>query len=273
LLHGFTGSAATWEPVAQHLAGGSRTVAVDLIGHGRSDAPADWARYSIEHCVADLLALLDRLEIGQTDVLGYSMGGRVALHLAVAAPERVRALILESASPGLADPAERRARLAGDLALADSIERDGLEAFVDSWERQPLFASQATLPPATRALLRLQRLQNTPRGLANSLRGMGAGRMEPLWERLAGLAIPTLVVAGELDRKYCELGQQMQALLPDARLVVVPAAGHSAHLEQPQRFGEAVAQFLREIGQDRAAHAAGVPFARATSYGAEGVMP
>lgn len=265
LLHGFTGSTETWAPVLQRLGAESQIVAIDLIGHGRSDAPADWTRYGFERCVADLLVLLDTLGIARTDLIGYSLGARVALHLATAAPERVRGLILESASPGLADPAERRARLESDGALADEIERAGLQAFVDGWERQPLFASQRSLPAAERLMLRSQRLRSDPRGLANSLRGMGAGRQEPLWERLPGLATPTLILVGELDRKYCELGRQLAADLPDARLGVVPGAGHTIHLEQPGHFADVVLPFLRAIRLGRTAQRSDGSFARATN--------
>jgi pimeloyl-ACP methyl ester carboxylesterase len=151
LLHGFTGSAATWRPLAERLAPLRRTIAVDLIGHGLSDAPADPARYSMEHCLADLLALLDALGLARAAVLGYSLGGRVALQLVAAAPERVSALVLESASPGLASAAERAARAAADDALSTAIERDGLAAFVAGWEQLPLWASQAALPAELRA--------------------------------------------------------------------------------------------------------------------------
>jgi 2-succinyl-6-hydroxy-2,4-cyclohexadiene-1-carboxylate synthase len=244
LLHGFTGSAATWAPFLERLRPQFRALVPDLVGHGRSDAPPDSERYSIERCVADLLAILDMLQVERADVLGYSMGGRVALHLACAARERVGALVLESSSPGIADAAERAARIAADEALAESIERDGLSAFVERWERLPLFASQAGLPHELRARLRAQRLLNNPRGLANSLRGMGAGRQAPLWEQLAALDIPTLLIAGELDTKYRALAGQMQALLPNARAVVIPAAGHAVHLEQPQPFIQNVIEFL-----------------------------
>ena len=172
------------------------------------------------------------------------MGGRVALHLAAAAPERVAALVLESSSPGIVSAAERQARVAADTALADAIERDGLSAFVDRWERQSLFASQAALPEDTRARLRAQRLANNPLGLANSLRGMGAGRQESLWDRLAGLDVPTLLIAGALDAKYCALADEMLALLPNARAAIVPGAGHTVHLEQPQAFIQNVIEFL-----------------------------
>jgi 2-succinyl-6-hydroxy-2,4-cyclohexadiene-1-carboxylate synthase len=203
----------------------------------------------MERCVADLLALLDALEIARADVLGYSMGGRVALHLAAAAPERVGALVLESSSPGIADAAERQTRIAADEALADAIEREGLAAFVERWERLPLFASQAALPDDTRARLHAQRLRNNPLGLANSLRGMGTGQQTSLWDRLAGLDMRTLLIAGELDVKYRALAVEMQALLPNARTVIVPGVGHAVHLEQPQRFAENVLEFLRSSAE------------------------
>ncbi len=245
LLHGFTGSAAVWPALAARFAPHRCTVAVDLIGHGQSDTPADAERYRMEQCVADLLALLDTLEIAQTDVLGYSMGGRVALQMAATAPARVSTLILESSSPGLADPAERQARIAADEALADSIERDGLAAFVDRWEQLPLFASQAALPADIRARQHTQRLQNNPQGLANSLRGMGTGRQSSLWDRLPQLRMPALLIVGALDQKYCAIAEQMAQALPNVRTVVVPNAGHAVHLEQPERFAMIVMEFLR----------------------------
>ncbi|GAB4213929.1 MAG: 2-succinyl-6-hydroxy-2,4-cyclohexadiene-1-carboxy late synthase [Roseiflexaceae bacterium] len=244
LLHGFTGAAASWAAHVPVLARGRRVIAPDLIGHGASAAPTDPARYRMEHCVADLLALLDALELPQVDLLGYSMGGRVALSLACAAPERIGRLVLESASPGLADAGERDARTASDNALADSIEREGLAAFVARWEALPLFASQQALPEETRAALRSQRLRSDPRGLANSLRGMGTGQMPPLWEALPGLRLPTLLLAGELDSKYCDQARRMAARLPDAQLLLVPGAGHTIHLERPDAFQQAVRTFL-----------------------------
>jgi 2-succinyl-6-hydroxy-2,4-cyclohexadiene-1-carboxylate synthase len=246
LLHGFTGSGSSWADLSARLAPARRTIAVDLIGHGQSDAPAEPGRYRMEHCVEDLLALLDALDIQRTELLGYSMGGRVALQLAAAAPDRIRALVLESSSPGLADPPERQARVAADEALADSIEREGLAAFVERWEQLPLFASQATLPAAVRERQRAQRLQNSPAGLANSLRGMGTGRQSSLWPRLPELRLPALLIAGELDAKYCAIARQMAAALPNARLAIVPGAGHAVHLERPEGFAALVQQFLLE---------------------------
>jgi len=244
LLHGFTGSHASWRALPADWSRQFQVIAVDLLGHGRSDAPADPARYAMDRCVADLASALDQLGAAAVNVLGYSLGGRVALHFAAAHPERVRALILESASPGLAIPEERAARIAADEALAGRLERDGLEAFVDYWERLPLFASQARLPAEARAALRAQRLQNNPVGLANSLRGLGTGAQPSLWERLPELHAPTLLVAGALDEKFTAIARQMAAHLPAARLGIVPDAGHTVHLEQPDTFQRLIAEFL-----------------------------
>lgn len=243
LLHGFTGSAATWQPFREAWSG-FRTIAVDLIGHGASDAPADESRCTMERCVADLVALLDAHGIDRAAVLGYSMGGRVALQLALAAPERVAALMLESASPGIDDAAERAARLAADRALADDLERDGIEAFVDRWENLPLWSTQARLPKAARAALRAQRLRNSTTGLANSLRGMGAGAQAPVRVRLGELRMPVLLVVGAEDAKYREIAQSMQGRMADARLEIVEGAGHAVHLERPAAFTPLVKEFL-----------------------------
>ena len=245
LLHGFTGSAATWTP---HLEAweGFTTVAVDLLGHGASDCPAEPRPYRMERCVEDLTALLDKLAIGQVAVLGYSMGGRVALHLALHAPDRLWALVLESASPGIEDAQEREERVRADGALAESIERDGIAAFVDRWQVLPLFATQARLPDAAREELRRRRLQNEPGGLANSLRGMGAGEQAPVLARLGEVRVPVLLLAGAEDEKYCQLARKMAAVLPWAQQEIVPEVGHSVHLERPDAFDGAVRRFLEE---------------------------
>ena len=252
LLHGFTGSSASWAP---HLEAWQQftTITVDLLGHGRSDCPADPDRYIMERCVADVLAVLDKLGIQQTAVLGYSMGGRVALHLALHlarhAPERLWALVLESASPGLADASERETRCTSDAALADCIERDGIAAFVQRWQTLALFATQAQLPITVREALRCQRLDNTPQGLANSLRGLGTGRQESVLHRLGHLQVPALLLAGALDIKYCELARHMATQLPQPHCTIVPESGHTIHLEQPTVFAEIVRQFLDRCWQ------------------------
>ncbi|HEV7216068.1 MAG TPA: 2-succinyl-6-hydroxy-2,4-cyclohexadiene-1-carboxylate synthase, partial [Chloroflexota bacterium] len=239
-LHGFTGSAATWRRCLGDAGTATAPYAVDLVGHGRTDSPADLEHYSMPAVVADLVALLDRLTLPRVALLGYSMGGRVALQFAVAHPERVVGLLLESASPGIADPGERAARRCSDEALADRILRDGVPAFVAEWEALPLFRSQARLPPAVREAQRAQRFENNPLGLANSLRGMGAGVQDPVWDALPRLTMPVLLLTGAEDDKYVALARAMADRLPAAELIVAPAAGHTIHLEHPRLFQEAV---------------------------------
>ena len=246
LLHGFTGSAATWASFAAACER-FRCIAIDFLGHGDSDSPAAPERYSTGCWADDMAAIMDTLGLATAAVLGYSMGGRAALRFALARPERVTALVLESASPGIEDEAERRARIASDEAMADDIERDGIAPFVDRWQAIPLFGSQAALPEATRAQLREQRLRNVPRGLANSLRGMGAGRDAPVFDRLGELPMPALIIAGGLDAKYRALAERMAAgiaLVANTVLAIVPEAGHAAHLERPDLFRQTVVDFL-----------------------------
>ncbi|MDR7522628.1 MAG: 2-succinyl-6-hydroxy-2,4-cyclohexadiene-1-carboxylate synthase [Armatimonadota bacterium] len=249
LLHGFTGSAAGWASEVEAFAPCHLTIAVDLLGHGLSDAPPDPSRYGLGYCIEDVLGVLDRLGIPRAALLGYSMGGRVALGVAIAAPERLTALILESVSPGLRDPQARRERAARDAALAAQIERDGIEAFVARWEQHPLFASQARLSGDVRAALRDRRLRNTPVGLASSLRGLGMGAQPAMHDFLPDIRVPTLLLAGALDPQYCAVGREMAARIPGARLEIVPDAGHAVHLEQPQAFRRLVLEFLAKVGQ------------------------
>lgn len=240
LLHGFTGSSQNWRPLLPGLTGHYQVILVDVLGHGRTASPPDENRYAIDRVAADLIALVDEMGYADMGVLGYSMGGRLALFTAVTYPHRISHLILESASPGLATAVERQARVAQDRELADWIEANGLEAFVNRWEQLPLWASQRQLSPEARQQLRQQRLQNNPAGLANSLRGMGAGAQPSLWEQLAALTIPTLLLAGELDTKFVTINRQMAALLPNAHLEIVPGAGHTVHLERPLAWQESV---------------------------------
>ncbi len=248
LLHGFTGSGAGWGDHLDTFAdSGLRVIALDLLGHGGSDAPADPARYRFEHVRDDLLTALPALGASpeRTVLLGYSMGGRMALYTAHGAP--FRGLILESASPGLATEAERADRRASDEALAERIERDGIAPFVDEWERQPLFASQSALPDEARQALRRERLSNTPLGLANSLRGAGTGAQPPLHDTLATLTTPTLLLAGEHDEKFSRITWQMAEQLPNAEARIVLDAGHIVHVEQPDVFDALVIAFTTSL--------------------------
>ncbi len=252
LLHGFTGSAAGWGMLLEDLATpGRRIITLDMLGHGQSDAPDDPQRYCMEHCEADIIGVLQTLGIkqGEAILLGYSMGGRIALYCAFS--RYFRALILESASPGLANPVERGKRRVSDRALADRIEREGIEAFVNDWEELPLFASQHNLPIAYRRAQHVQRLDNRAHGLANSLRGVGIGVQPVLEWRLRTLTIPVLLITGELDSKFCIISQHMAWQLPKAQHQIVPDAGHTVHLEQPELFVTLVHDFCTTNYQRR----------------------
>ena len=243
LLHGFTGTGSVWATFGaglrrRHI----RTIAPDLPGHGRSASPAS---ASVERTAQDMAGLLERLGAAPAGVLGYSLGARVALRLAVVHPDAVARLVLESPSAGIADAAEREARRRADEQLADEIERDGIEAFVDRWERNPIFASHARLDPRVARVQREFRLRNTAAGLALSLRVAGQGAMQPLHDRLGSVRAPTLVIAGALDpaRPRAEL---VAAGIPGARLAIVDRAGHTPHLERPTAFRRLVIDFLEE---------------------------
>jgi 2-succinyl-6-hydroxy-2,4-cyclohexadiene-1-carboxylate synthase len=244
LLHGFTGSVRSWDEVRPDLAHAARVIAVDLIGHGLTASPDDHRRYTLEWSARDLVALLDALDLETVDVAGYSMGGRVALHFATCHPERVGGLILESASPGIEEEAERQRRIQSDEALAQRILAGGIEAFVDEWERQALLQPAPHVSAERRAAQHAQRLDNRPLGLANSLRGMGAGQQLPLWSNLADLRLPVALIVGEHDARYRDIAWRMRERLPAAAVWSVPEAGHSVHFDQPRRFVDLVTAVL-----------------------------
>ena len=231
LLHGFTQTGRSWEPVRRALAARYRSIAPDLPGHGRfaERRPASFAA-----CDAYLRAVGgDRFTL-----VGYSMGGRIALHAALVLARRVERLVLIGASPGIVDPRQRAARARSDAALADRIEAIGLEAFVREWEAQPLFDG---MPRGIAELAHADRMRNTAPGLAAALRGLGTGVMPPLWDRLADPVTPVELVVGERDEKFRDVATRMAERLRDARVHVVPGAGHAVHLEAPDAVVDVVA--------------------------------
>ncbi|MGD9702523.1 MAG: alpha/beta fold hydrolase [Acidimicrobiia bacterium] len=231
LVHGFTQTGRSWSSVAAQLTDRYEVVLVDAPGHGGSS--------DIAVGLQEGAALLGATG-GRATYVGYSMGGRLALHLALAQPDVVERLVLLGATAGIEDPAEREARRRADDELAASIERDGVPVFLERWLQNPLFAR---LPEDAAALA--DRRRNTPAGLASSLRLAGTGTQESLWGRLASLAMPVLVLAGEHDAKFRILGERIaSAIGTNARFEVVPDAGHAAHLERPGAFAQQVEMFL-----------------------------
>lgn len=243
LLHGFTGSTAGWGPTVAALAPEFTVVTVDIVGHGKSDAPDGIEHYRMDRCVDDLVALVRKAGFGRACWLGYSMGARTALQVAVRRPEAVAALILEGGSAGLATEEERAARVASDEALARRIEDEGIEAFVVQWEAISLFSTQSE---ELKTALRPGRLAASEVGLANSLRGMGAGAQEAVHERLGSVRVPALLLAGDRDIKFTGIAGEMARAMPDATMEVIEGAGHAAHLERPDAFHALVLGFLRQ---------------------------
>jgi len=227
LVPGFTQTAASWDPVGAHLPPDLEATAADVPnGLGFVETAAAIGE---QH--------------GRAVYCGYSMGGRLCLRLALDRPDLVRGLVVLSASPGIADDAERTARREADEKLAREVERDGVDAFLDRWLRQPLFA---TLPPDA-AGLDARRAGNTVATLTHALRVLGQGAQEPLWDHLGALEPPFVPAAGVLDEKYVDIAFEMAARVgPDVHPVLIGGAGHAAHLENP----EAVASLLRRVAHD-----------------------
>ena len=242
-LHGFTGSAATWDGIDGYFQG-MRLIKLNLLGHGGTDSPADSRRYTTEKQTADLIEIFDCLNVKQAYLIGYSMGGRLALSLAMIHPERVSGLVLESSSPGLDSPEERKARREQDSRLSRRILEEGIESFVDYWEGIPLFASQLSMDPSKRKKVREERLNNNPVGLRGSLIGMGTGSQPSWWNKLSGIDYPVLLIAGSLDQKFIEINESMAQRIPAAHLEIVEHTGHAVHVEEPDFFGKIVSEFI-----------------------------
>ncbi len=240
LLHGFMGSALSWGTIAEQLAQHHKVIAIDILGHGDSDKPIDYQRYQMACVAEDLAKLIKALTAAPPYLLGYSMGGRLALYFAVQYPQLVRSLILESASPGLQDDEARWERLHKDKHLAGRIEGEGVKAFVDFWEYLPLWHTQCGLDQDVLKAQRQQRLMNNPQGIANSLRGMGTGMQPVLWERLDELDMPVHLIVGGKDDKFLAINQAMQRRLSNSKLSILNEAGHNTHLEQPETFAQVV---------------------------------
>jgi len=244
LLHGFTGAGSNWKECITHIERNFKFILIDLIGHGRTESPENVSRYQIQQVHSDIIEIMDYLEVRKAHLLGYSMGGRVALSLAISYPERFLNLILESSSPGIEDKKARDERKAADEKLAEFIEKKGIADFVTYWEDIPLFLTQKLLPQSVQLSIHNQRLTNNPVGLANSLKGMGTGVQPSYWNNLCKLDINTLLLCGEKDSKFCEIADQMSKFIKNSELKKISGVGHAIHVEQPRIFGKIINEFL-----------------------------
>lgn len=233
LLHGFTNTGASWQPVIQAVGERYRSLAPDIRGHGSA---ADETPVTLETVLQDIANLTTE----PFTLAGYSMGGRIALHAALALPDRIERLVLIGASPGLADPAERQARREADDRLAEELERSDIESFARRWAQTPVLAG---LPAQLAEQVHHDRLKNTPGGLAGALRGLGTGALPSLWDRLPHLTMPVFLAAGERDQKFRDIAAQMAQRIDRAETQVIPGAGHAAHIEAPA----AVARLLQSV--------------------------
>jgi 2-succinyl-6-hydroxy-2,4-cyclohexadiene-1-carboxylate synthase len=246
-LHGFTGGGGDFAPLAEALREW-HWVTPDLPGHASDPtlvaAPSDDC--TLNSSLEFLDSLIPEMAKDPTILLGYSLGGRLALNYALERPGRVAAIILIGASPGILDRFERDKRRSEDESLAKKILADGVQVFLNDWQQRPLIATQSRLPMTWQTTMRARREKLRPAGLAASLRGFGQGSIEPVWHRLGELRIPALICAGAEDEKYSLLAKKMAAGLSESELLILPKAGHMAHLENLPGFVTGVRAFLAQ---------------------------
>ena len=243
-LHGFMGCKEDWKDVGDSLGDTFRVLTVDLPGHGSTQSVEPDVSFGMENTARELIELLDSLNMYRCHVVGYSMGGRLALYLGIRYPNRVDRLVLESASPGLAEPAARDERRQQDRELEHKLETVSFSRFLEDWYAQPLFSMLKRHPQFPDLLQR--RMRNRPTELAKSLRQMGTGAQPSLWESLKSLRQPTLFVAGNKDIKFREIAVEMADRCPTGRAVIIENSGHAVHFEQPKLYIDVIQAFFNE---------------------------
>ncbi|MBU0903928.1 MAG: 2-succinyl-6-hydroxy-2,4-cyclohexadiene-1-carboxylate synthase [Firmicutes bacterium] len=243
-LHGFTGSWRSWEPVVKLLPKDINCISIDLMGHGYTEVSSNPERYRMSEQLLDLEEFFSAIQLSRFSLIGYSMGGRIALAYALGHPQQVKNLVLESASPGLKTTEEQQLRRQADNQLADRIEDEGLESFIDFWENISLFESQKSLSNEKKHAIRSERLEQSTIGLANSLRGMGTGQQPSYWTKLDELEMPVYLVTGEYDTKFTEIADEMVKKLKDGSHLQVSSVGHAIHVENPVQFATIIMKQL-----------------------------
>ena len=249
-LHGFTGDGSTMLPLLEACRNGRPAMAIDLVGHGASASPESLEHYAMSSVVDQVLSLIGPHDPATVHLLGYSMGGRVALSIAARAPWYFGSIITVSSTPGILDPVQRTARYEADQERAEHLETVGLESFIDEWLSLPLFAPYvAALGDTERAQTIAQRCSGNVLGLANSLRGTGTGSMPPTWQTLPSVRSPVLAIAGALDTAYVETAKRIAEAAPFGQSAIIDGVGHVAHHENCSAVAAPIAAFLE--GCDR----------------------
>ncbi len=246
-LHGFTGSSYYWQESKQKISPRFNTIALDLIGHGRSSSPADIKFYKSDEIVKQVLFVIDHLKIERVILCGYSMGGRVALSFATAHPEKISALILLSTSAGLETEEEKKTRIKSDEQLADFIESHSIEDFVNRWMEMEIFNSLQKLPAEGLQSLKIAKLKNSKTGLAHSLRGFGTGVMPYLGNEIKKMNFPVLLITGKLDAKFTKMNNRLVHQFNNAKHQIVDGAGHNVYVENPSRCISVLNEFLMQF--------------------------
>ena len=247
-LHGFGGCSSDWNETISLIGSEFQILTIDLPGFGKSSKPRDDKFYQIDFLVQLIDDILSELKLAEVVLTGYSMGGRLALQFTSKHPEKVRALILESSSPGIKTKSERQLRIKSDAKLISFINKNSLIDFFTLWQNLPLFATQKNLPIKEQHSLLADKINsNSKVGLTNSLKNFGQGQMENLWNKLSRIRIPTLLLTGALDTKYTSIQQEMVKLIPNSSHKIIEDAGHNLHLEKPEVFVNLVRDFLEII--------------------------
>ncbi len=246
-LHGFSGSKNDWIRIARNFEDKYFIIVPDLVGHGESDSPLDVNFYTEFFLIKVLKSIIEKLNVEKIILYGYSMGGRLAFAFQRKYPDLVEAMILESTTPGIESQKERFVRKRNDNELADRIEKNGLEWFVDFWVEHPIFATQKKLPILMQNQIKENKLQNNPVGISNSLRGFSTGKMNSYWEHLNNLSVPVKIFAGSEDTKYHLISKRLAQKIKNSNLIIFKNVGHNVHLERPNEITKELKKFISKI--------------------------
>lgn len=244
LLHGFISDHTSFHLVERKLSKeGLNVITIDLPGHGLDESNYNEI-WSMDYIASQIKDVIDNLEFKHIYLHGYSMGGRVALSFALKYPMLLSGLILESASPGIKDPVEKQNRIDLDYKRASHIQDVGLHQFVEEWSKLPLFNSQSILSIEERERIKQMRLSQNPNGLSKALKEYGTGSQPSYWDHIYTLNVPTCIIVGQKDKKFIQIGKQMNESIKNSKFYIVNDAGHTIHVEQPSKFDTIIVEFI-----------------------------